>query len=321
MKEEFYDFLKSSKPSVVINYGTKSKAMINKIQYNQKLDILYMLNNYGGNLFDLKSAFKYAGIYDKENDKLYDLEYTLRNDILGFDYASSEKYMSYTLYKNISQEVNKRIKELITIDDVDNLFDISDIEISELLSDEDVITDFMNGITSKTLDIEINDYKTEKADDLLDYLTNKNEFIERASREYVLSNTSYILESLKIIDEKRKILKSIENNKNHIFHKIRDIVNSIDDRCSTVNLTININGIEQTLKYKADVLKRNYNSSYLSTWYIDNRLDREKFETNYGRNMDLHYEDIVKITYSKKTLYEDKNFHEKVKEEESELSK
>ena len=37
--------------------------------------------------------------------------------------------------------------------------------------------------------------------------------------------------------------------------------------------------------------------------------------------MDLHYEDIVKITYSKKTLYEDKNFHEKVKEEESELSK
>ena len=78
MKKEFLDFLKSTKESIVIDYGDKSKIMVNKVRYNDKLDILYSLDSYNGELFDLKTPFKYSGIYDKEIDKLFDIEYAIR---------------------------------------------------------------------------------------------------------------------------------------------------------------------------------------------------------------------------------------------------
>ena len=64
--------------------------------------------------------------------------------------------------------------------------------------------------------------------------------------------------------------------------------------------------------------------SYLDNYIIIRPLLKytKKDILDYNkRNFIKHYEDIVKITYSKKTLYEDKNFQEKVKEAESELSK
>ena len=73
-----------------------------------------------------------------------------------------------------------------------------------------------------------------------------------------------------------------------------------------------------TFKYNADALKRNYNSSYLSTWNFEKAQERNLFEETFGRSEDLHYEEIVKITYGKNTIYEDDNF--KVKEEEVCLS-
>jgi len=43
--------------------------------------------------------------------------------------------------------------------------------------------------------------------------------------------------------------------------------------------------------------------------------DRNAFEENYGRMADIHYEDIIKITYGKNIIYEDDNF--KIKEADS----
>ena len=64
------------------------------------------------------------------------------------------------------------------------------------------------------------------------------------------------------------------------------------------------------------MLKNNFNSSYLSTYGIEKLAERDLFEKTYGRCEIIHYEDIVKITYGKKTIYEDLNFKEKEKQEE-----
>lgn len=318
MEQEFLDYLKSGSITKTFNYGEKSKVIVNKVRYNDKLDIIYALDSYNGNVFDLHTPFKYSGIYDKENNRFYDVEYSLRYHILHWDY-SDEKYISASdLYSLINKDINEKINELIK-DVKGEMFEISEVEIGEEIEDKDVMTEFMDGITSETLEDSHKQFSTDKSQDLLDYLTNKESFIEEEARWFIVENTTSILRSLAIADKKREVLKEIESNENHPYHKIKRIIDAIKDHnCVTVNLTINKNGIEQTFKYNADALKRDYNSSYLSTWNFEKAQERNLFEETFGRSEDLHYEEIVKITYGKNTIYEDDSF--KVKEEEACLS-
>lgn len=317
MKYDFLDFLKSSKSLITLDYGDKSKIMIQKVRYNDKLDILYSLSSYNGNLFDLYTPFKYSGIYDKENNKLFDTEYGIRFHILEMDYNNDEYISSDKLYKIIEKDVNEKVKEIIN-NGRDDVFNIKEVELVDEIEDRDVVYDFMDGKTSRTLEDSYCNYSTNKPQNILDYLSNKEEFLEEEAREFILDNITNILKGLAISEEKRKALKRIEDNREHPYHKIKEITDAIkNNNCVTVNLTINKNGIEQTFKYKADVLLHNYTSSYLSTYNIEKLSDRNLFEENFGKWEDLHYEDIVKITYGKNTIYEDKS---KSKEEEVCLS-
>ncbi len=318
MKQEFLNFLKGSRQTITFDYGDKSKIIINKIKYNDKLDILYALDSYSGKLFDLSSPFKYSGIYDKDNDKLFDVEYAIRHNILNWDYNDEEYIGSDALYKMISKDINERVKELID-DGKDEIFNIDEVEIGDEIEDQNVITDFMDGVTSENLENNYIQYFTNKPQDLLDYLSDKNTFIEEESRDFIIDNTVDILRGLAISEERRKALKRIEEDENHPYHKIKNIIDAVkSNNCVTVNLTINKNGIEQTFKYNAQDLINNYNFSYLSTHGIEKLQDRNLFEETFGRWNDLHYEDIVKITYGKNTIYEDENF--KSKEDEVCLS-
>lgn len=316
MEEDFYNYLRDSNNIGVFHYGDKSKVMIHKIPYNSKIDILYSLDSYQGEFFDLHSPFKYAGIYDKENDKVYDLDYSIRWHILNWDYQNDNYIDSGDLYKTINEEVNNRIKELIS-DGKDDMFNISNFD-SEELEDSDVIAEFMEGKTSLTLEDEVKKYNTNLPKNLLEYLTNKEEFIEEVSRNFIIDNMEEIIKDLIRSEAKRNVLKSVEENNEHPYFKIRDITNTIkNNNCKTVNVTINKDGIEQSFIYDADSLKY-YNSSYLSSYNIVKLADREKFEEAFGRHADFHFPDITKMTYGKKTIYEDSNF--KVKEEEVCLS-
>ena len=197
------------------------------------------------------------------------------------------------------------------------MFDISNFELEEL-EDKDVIDEFMEGFTSSTLKDEVKKYSTSKPKNILEYLTNKQEFIEETSRDFIVDNMEDILKDLVRSEGKRRVLKTIEEDKEHPYFKIRDITDAIKNtNCKTVNITINKDNIEQTFIYDAKSLTY-YNSSYLSIYNINRLSDREKFEENYGRNEDFRFSDIVKMTYGKKTIYEDDNF--KVKEEEVCLS-
>ena len=317
MEKEFFDFLKSNKIMETFNYDDKAKMMVNKVKCNDKLDILYVLDNYRGELFDLSSPFRYSGIYDKENNKLFDVEYSLRTHLLNWDYDDNKSIRLYELYSMINQDVNDKIDELIS-DNKKDLFNIENVEIAEEIEDKDVLSDFMKGKTSTTLEDFHKKYSTDKPQNIIDYLTDKETFLEEESRDFIMDNITEILKGLAISKEKRSVLKAIESNEEHPYHKIKKIVDAVkNNNCVTVNLTINKNGIEQTFKYSADMLKYNYNSSYLSSCGIERVAERKLFEETYGRWTDLYYEDIVKITYGRNTIYEDSNF--KVKENQEEI--
>ena len=316
MEKEFFDFLKSDRVIETFNYNNNSKIMVNKIKCNDKIDILYSLDTYNGTFFDLKTPFKYSGIYDKENNKLYDIDYFLKTRLLDWDYNDDRSISSSELHKKISQDMNDKINELI-VDNKNDIFNIEEVEIAEEISEKDILNDFMEGETSATLKDFYIEYRSEKPQNIIDYLTDKETFLEEESRDFITHNMIEIINSLAITNEKRKVLKQIEEDKTHPYHKIKEIVDSvIKNRCVTVNLTINKSGIEQTFKYDAEMLKNNFNSSYLSTYGIEKLAERDLFEKTYGRCEVIHYEDIVKITYGKKTIYEDLNFKEKEKQEE-----
>lgn len=314
MEEDFNNYLKGNNAIGVFNYGEKSKVMINKIPYNSKIDILYSLDSYSGEFFDLNSPFKYAGFYDKEKDKVYDLDYSIRWHILNWNYKSDKFEDKQDLYNLISNDINNRIYELIQ-DGKKESFDINNFDLLEL-TDKDVINEFMNGETSCSMKDQIINYSSRKPQEILDYLTDKNEFIEEVTRDFIIDNAEDILNDMIESESKRQKLKEIEQDKNHIFYKIRDIVNCINDNnCKTVNLTIFKDNKEQTFIYDATYLK-DYSSSYLSGYNIIKLKDREEFEENFGRSADFYFSDIIKITYGKRTIYEGNNYLNKNKEEE-----
>lgn len=306
MEENFLSFLKDGNNISIFEYGHNSKMMILKVPYNDKIDILYCMDKYNGDFFDLSSSFKYAGIYDKDEQKLFDVDYSIRYHILKWDYNNKNYIDDSQLYSMINQDINSKIYDLLQ-NSKEEIFNNENIEIEEL-NDEDVKKEFMEGETSTTLKDYFREFSTSNPRDILDYLTNKDVFIEEKSREYIIDNRENILYWMATSETKRKILKEIEGNENHPYHKIKNIIDVIKDSpCKTVNLTINKDGIEQTFVYDAKSLL-NYHGSYLSTYNIIKLSDREKFEENYGRSADIYYSDIKKITYAKKTLYEDNDY-------------
>lgn len=320
MEEEFFNFLQSSSNLHTFCYKDKFKMMVNKVKYNDKIDILYSLRSYGNELFDLKAGFEYSGIYDKENNKLFSLDYNIRCDILNWQYDDNRLIDSTKLYCLISNDINDRIKELID-DSKDEIFNLDEAELGEGINDNDVIHEFMSGCTHELLEDQYKEYYSDKPKDILDYLTDKESFIEEEARDFILSNRLEILKGLAISRDKRKVLKEIEDNKNHLYHKIKDILDAIRDRnYVTVNVTINRNEVEQTFKYDVSTLASSYNSN-LPSYKIERRSDRGIYEKNFGGWNNFEYEDIVKITYGKNTIYEDKNFKEKLLEEENEIAR
>lgn len=318
MEQEFIEFLKSNNDIKEFTCDN-TRILVNKVKYNDKLDILYSLKSYNKELFDLKSPFIYSGIYDKENNKLFDLEYIIRCYLLKWEYNDERCIDSNNIQDMINKDMNEKIRELVE-NSKEDIFDLKNAELGEPIEDKDVMCDFMDGYTHNTLKDYFKEYSSEKANNILEYLTDKESFIEEEARDFILDNHSSILKSLTISREKRKVLKQIEDNKDHPYHKIKSILDSIRDKnYVTVNLTINKDNKELTFKYDAHSLSLRYDT-YLSSYSIDKLSDRNKFEELFGSWSDFNYQDIIKITYGRNTIYEDKNFKSLQLEGENELS-
>lgn len=315
-KEDFFNFLKSNNNYLILNKDNLPSELIVRVPCNSKLDILYGRNIYSGELFDMDKKLENYGVYDKENDKIYAPSYNLRYNILKVNYDDENYIGKETLYQKISKEVNEKIQTIID-DNRTSIFNIDKIEV-EPVRDDQVLNEFMDGKTSETLEDSYIKFHTNYDKDILNYLTNKNEFIENTSNEFISKNIETILNGLARTREAKKTLDMINNNKDHPYHKMREIVKSVkNNNCKTVNMTIFKDGKEQTFKYDASVI---FPKDYLYTWNILKVAEREKFYENFGRNADIYFSDISKITYGKNTLYEDTKIKEKNLEKEFALA-
>lgn len=312
LSDEFGNFLKSNVTKFEKDTGNATMLVL-KIPYNDKIDILYGTHRRNDDFYNPRMELNYYGIYDKEKDKVFDSNSNISYYIYQYRTDDIRLVDRSMLFEEIMDAVNEKIKEHLF--DEPEMFDYNDVEIDEVTI-EDVQRNFLDGETSETFVGYIKSYKTYNLKDIFEYLSYGDEFVDETARDFIVDNLEELLKNLKRNDERKKLLEELENNKEHPYHKQKEILDSVRGKdYKTVNLTINKNGIEQTLKYETRFML--YCDKHLYTYHIVKSDDRSKYEENYGRSSNIEYKDIVKITYGKNVIYEDKNFKINNLEEEN----
>lgn len=135
------------------------------------------------------------------------------------------------------------------------------------------------------------------------YIENKGVLIEEYANGWIAKNQEWMFVRFLINDViKEELEKMIEDTGNpvHVMKAVMDSLKGTEFK--TVNVTTVINGVEFTFKTDASELRRDCGSHYW-TGYIA-ASDRRKFAELYGRNADYAPQDITRITYGKKVIYE-----------------
>jgi len=259
-------------------------------------------------------TFEYCGFYNKEQNKLYDISYKLRNSFLNIDYEDK----SYKEKSDLLKEFNNKISELVTEHVNDSIDDLKKLagDYKSDIDERDIYEDIMNNKKSLTYKYE---YSSNDINNIFAYFLYGEDYLYEIALNVVTEYGEKIGKSLIDTDEKNKLINEINNNKEHYIHKRKEIVESLKNGdYVNVHVYINKNNVDFDFKYDASALEQCWDTSYLSTYNMQ-ASDRRDFEKLFGRNSDFYYEEIYKIEYRGKTIYIDNNFNKEIKEESIEL--
>lgn len=134
------------------------------------------------------------------------------------------------------------------------------------------------------------------------WLQDPEGFIETEAEQYIkINQEKFLLQFLKddaLLAEYQALMQDTENP----IHRMKAITEALKaSGAKTVTVTVEKDGKELTFKTAANSLTGHRN--YYSTYDIPAQ-DRREFERLFGRSADYCAEDIIRITYGKKTLYE-----------------
>ena len=134
------------------------------------------------------------------------------------------------------------------------------------------------------------------------WLQDPEGFIETEAEQYIkINQEKFLLQFLKddaLLAEYQALMQDTENP----IHRMKAITEALKaSGAKTVTVTVEKDGKELTFKTAANSLTGHRN--YYSTYDIPAQ-DRREFERLFGRSANYSAEDIIRITYGKKTLYE-----------------
>lgn len=303
--ETFIEFFKSDLNQINFEYKRYNRSDIltlMKAKYKNSV-IIYSSFCYEDD-FNLCNKFEYAGIFDMEGNTFYDIDYMIENLI-------KDSYKIENMC-DLKQEINRKITTRIC-ELVNEFKDNKLIERAKKLLNEDIKYDsgYINNQAKELyFKDELPDLKKfynicgfgHNKTSMLDYLENKEEFIEQEAKEYIENNLAGLYRGFIHYQEVLKDYKNILSDKTNIIHAKKAISNSVEGK-KTVNVTILKNDIEFTFKTNTDTLKYSlYSCAYWS--YDIVKKDRKLFYKTFGKCTNYLAEEIQKITYSKKVIYQ-----------------
>lgn len=307
-KKEFERWLKSDDYKPLVCENENGIYVCIKVPKNNDFDYLYMQSDYHGITIHRNRNFEYNGIYCKKDGLIYDSNRVFHEAFPRIADVKSKKEMETALNNTVCRAVESIIAD-----------DRSKLTVSEITSKENTVDyenyrdyhihgdargKFLLGDTSEDIRFRcLYEFGEWDEDNLLEYILDPDAFAGKEVARYINEHQEDMLEQFMKDDLLRATLKAYEDDTDNPIHRIRAIIEAVDaTSAKTVNVTIQKDDAAFTFKTDASVLRRDPHG-YYGTWYMA-APDRNRFESQFGRNAHYYPEDITKITYGRNTVYE-----------------
>lgn len=254
----------------------------------------------------------YVGLYNRKTGKLYDVQYNMRYHFRFDDEFAELMEESTPTKEDLGVAVSNAVNEIIGNDR-------TRLDIKELSAvDKQNINENDAGNQARRLFLEkeetLNDipysccYLLREAlteDEWILCLTDMPAFARQTAQKYIEEHQESILRAFLFNDMIWKHYLEIVQNPDTPLHMVKKIRYAVKNASAkSVNVTIYKDGHEETFKTGTWVFQKF--DTYYSCYDMPS-ADRLRFEKLFGRSAVYYPHEIVKITYGKKTLYENES--------------
>lgn len=297
-QEKFLNWLKEdgSEPyQVQIGMYNNYLFLKNEIRKGIKIVYAYSLNKDGE--FGIHDDPKYQCLYMIDTETLYDIQYDL-SKLFDRDEHSATSF--YTVNLEYQEKVRNGVNAKVMLIEDKIMVNDENREKAKYYAEKDAREIYLRR-TETDFKYSCN-YESEGFHrKILDYLTEPDKVVRLTVDTYYKEQLESIKNKIIMNKVTEEFVREYEKDENAHLVCLRNIISAVPESCQTVNVTTVIGGEELTFKCEASQLRSDYNDSYY-TWHIP-ATDRRKYEEAYGKR-DFRPEDITRITYSRKVLYE-----------------
>lgn len=305
---DFKRWLELGHAPLTVYRGEQAVTTLTRLEKTSSVDYLYQIPVAKDNSISWNYSLTFCGVYERRTRALYLTEDSLKTLMKGTYPFIAEAGAS--VKNELCGKINQRVEDIIA-NDRKNLL-VQEIQCSQALRDlqyyrehgaqEEAIKRFFDGNapdgqfhSSYTLN-----ELPEAA--FLDYIQDPEGFIQNeAERLIKMNQEQFLLQFLKNDALLMKYEAVMQDTANPI-HRVKAISEAIKiSGAKSVNVTVQKDGEELSFKTGTTPLRGRYNS-YSSSHIA--AADRQEFERLFGRYSNYSAEDIIRITYGKKTIYE-----------------
>ncbi len=304
---DFQRWLSLGTAPLTICQGEKDIATFTRLEKSPSVDYLYRAAIGQDGSISWNSDLMFCGVYDRQNRALY-----LTEESLQFLTIGQFPYVTLTvpsMAEEISSRVNQRVEDIIA-NDQNNLpvrelsgWKKRDIQYyQDYGAKEEAVRLFFEG---KEPDAQFHsgytlDVLPETA--FMAWLQDPETFIQTGAEQYIKIHQEDILLQFQQNDALQAEYQALIQDTENPIHRMKAITEAVKaSGAKTVTVTLQKDGEELTFKTEAASLTGYRNSYYSSDIAAQ---DRREFERLFGRHADYSAEEIIRITYGKKTIYE-----------------
>lgn len=308
VRDEFQRWLNIGYGPFTIWQGEKALVMISSLEKTPSVNYLYRISPAQDNSISWDSSMLFCGVYDAEHGALYLTKDSL-STFMGGEFPPVSE-VGPSVAGEISGRINRRIEETIA-NDRNNL---SVREVTGWQAARDLQYYQEHGAQGEALEIFFDGRELDGGfhsgytmDELpeaafMAWLRDPEGFVQTEAEIYIKSHQeAFLLQFLKN-DALVKEYQALTQDTGSVIHRMKAITDALRE-CGAKTVTVTVQKAGEELSFKTGTsCLQGYRSSY-SAYHIA-APDRQEFERLFGRHSDYHVEDITRITYGKKTIYE-----------------
>lgn len=328
MKNTIEEFLlDESQNDLIFNDSFSTSNKLHKEKFDERFIIIYKRSETIGLQ---KNSYTVAGYFDTKDKIIYNIDYNLNK---FFDNNSKIKLSSFEqLEDEICNKVNESINQYV-IKNQDSL--AKEGKNKHLLLNNYDVKRNIEGVAKKyikeiepQIDFDINynnynilyDYKVRENDGYIDYLNNRDEYINKISKDMIKNKKEELGFNVLLYRDKKKYLEEIRKNKNGLYNQVhlnRNIYNCLRDLyAKQVNITIKYGDNYLDFKFDFDRLKSSLENGESGTYDYKGGYERvsnfiknnDKLRKDDRWRSEFEFSHIEKITYGKTELYNKKDY-------------